>query len=240
MYPEMFTGYCKYVKSCGEGVKINDLVKMVNPDVIEIGEGTRLCDFVFLLGGKGLKIGKRVDIQPNVTIWGGGSCEIGDDVSIASGTVILTGEYRYEDEGQALHMTDFITPHKADYHHTRIDSDVYIGANVTIRGGVHVGEGALIGMGSVVNRDVEPWSIVVGNPARKIGERPSISMTNGDRMDVKDHPQFYICQQAPECRQLGVSCRMPVHMKPHTHRADCNCHCRNSAHCIPWSDGKCE
>ena len=172
MLPAMFCDYCPHLKSCGEGVRINDLVKMVQPEVIEIGDGTRLCDFVFLLGGEGLTIGKRCDLQPHVTIWGGGSCEIGDDVSIASGTVILTGEYRYEDQGEPLHMTDFIEPHKADYHHTRIDSDAYIGANVTIRGGVHVGQGAVIGMGSVVNRDVESWAIVVGVPARKIGERP--------------------------------------------------------------------
>jgi acetyltransferase-like isoleucine patch superfamily enzyme len=228
------------MKSCGEGVKINSLTVMVNPEVIEIGEGTRLCDHTFLLGGKGLVIGKRVDVQPFVGIWGGGSCEIGDDVSLGMGTLIFTAQYDYEDEGKFLAMTDFATPHSATYAHTRIDRHAYIGGGAKILGGVHIGEGAVIGLGTVVIRDVPAWDIVVGNPARKIGERPSISMTNGDRMDVKDHPQFYICQQAPECRQLGVSCRMPVHMKPHTHRADCNCHCRNSAHCIPWSDGKCE
>lgn len=177
MLPEMFVGYAKYLKYCGEGVKINDLVKIVNPECVEIGEGTRLCDFVFLLGGKGLVIGKRCDLQPMVTIWGGGSCTIGDNVSIASGTVILTGEYRYEDEGQPLHMTDFAEPHKADYHHTRIDSDAYIGANVTIRGGVHIGQGAVVGMGAVVNRDVPAWEVWAGNPARKIKDRPRIPET---------------------------------------------------------------
>lgn len=50
MYPEMFTGYRKYVKSCGEGVKINDLVKMVRVEEIEIGACARLCDSVFLMG----------------------------------------------------------------------------------------------------------------------------------------------------------------------------------------------
>lgn len=174
MLPSMFVDYRRLLKSCGEGVRINDLVKMVSPEAIEIGAGTRLCDSVFLLGGAGLKIGQKCDLQPGVVVWGGGSCEIGDGVSIASGTVILTGEYRYEDEGQPLHMTDFIEPHRADYHHTRIDSDAYIGANVTIRGGVHIGEGAVIGMGSVVNRDIPPWEIWVGNPARKIKDRPRI------------------------------------------------------------------
>ena len=52
-----------------------------------------------------------------------------------------------------------------------IGNDVWIGARVIILGGVHVGDGSVIGAGSVVTRDVEPYSIVAGNPAKLIRKR---------------------------------------------------------------------
>lgn len=52
-----------------------------------------------------------------------------------------------------------------------IGNDVWIGVRVIILPGVHVGDGAIIGAGSVVTRDVEPYSIVGGNPAKLIRKR---------------------------------------------------------------------
>lgn len=59
-------------------------------------------------------------------------------------------------------------PQKGD---TVIGNDVWIGENATILPGVHVGDGAIIGMNSVVGSDVSPYTIVAGNPARKIRQR---------------------------------------------------------------------
>ena len=59
-------------------------------------------------------------------------------------------------------------PNKGD---TVIGNDVWIGQNATILPGVHIGDGAIIGLGSVVGCDVEPYSIVAGNPARLIRKR---------------------------------------------------------------------
>lgn len=53
----------------------------------------------------------------------------------------------------------------------KIGDDVWVGANVTILKGVEIGQGAIIAAGSVVNKSVEPFSIVGGVPAKKIAER---------------------------------------------------------------------
>lgn len=54
---------------------------------------------------------------------------------------------------------------------TRIDSDVWIGYGAMVRSGVHIGVGAVVGMGSVVTKDVAPYTVVAGNPAREIRRR---------------------------------------------------------------------
>ncbi|NKS84722.1 hypothetical protein GS571_03705 [Rhodococcus hoagii] len=56
-----------------------------------------------------------------------------------------------------------------------IGNDVWIGAGATVLSGIAIGDGAIVGAGSVVSRDVEPYSIVVGNPARVIRKRFSDS-----------------------------------------------------------------
>ncbi len=71
--------------------------------------------------------------------------------------------------------------HKArfqEYVHTSIGNDVWIGANAFIRGGVTIGHGAIIGAHAVITKDVEPYSIVVGNPARVIKKRFSEEIVN--------------------------------------------------------------
>ena len=55
-----------------------------------------------------------------------------------------------------------------------IENDVYIGANCTLMPNITIGEGAIIGAGSFVNKDCEPWGIYVGSPAQKISERPRL------------------------------------------------------------------
>jgi acetyltransferase-like isoleucine patch superfamily enzyme len=161
------------LKKCGVGVKINPLSKMCKPEVIELDDYCRICDFVFIWGGLGVRIGKYTDIQPHVTIWGGGEIVIGDYVSVAVGAVLLTAVYSHK---EGLRMVDGLPDGAthALYGKLVIKNDVYIGANCTIMPDVTIGEGAIIGAGSFVNKNVEPWSINVGSPARKIGERPKL------------------------------------------------------------------
>lgn len=160
------------LKYCGKDVKINPLAKIVRPNVVELDDNCRIGDFAFIFGGTGVKIGKFTDFQPHTTIWGGGECIIGDRVSTGPGTTFLTATYSYApgmkmvdgmDEGETATLGGKCI----------IGNDVYIGANSVIMP-VKIGEGAVVGAGSFVNKDLEPWGVYVGSPARKIGEREKL------------------------------------------------------------------
>jgi acetyltransferase-like isoleucine patch superfamily enzyme len=159
------------LKKFGEGIRLMPMAKIANPQVVELEDFCRVRDFVFIWGGQGVKIGKYCDIQPHVVVWGGGSLEIGDRVSVGPGTVLLTAVYSHE---EGLKMVDGLGEgsSKALYGKLVIGTDVYIGANCTVMPDITVGEGAILGAGSFVNKDCEPWGIYVGSPAKKIAVRP--------------------------------------------------------------------
>jgi len=94
-------------------------------------------------------------------------------VSVAPGTVLLTAVYSHT---EGLRMVDGLPEGNthALYGKIVIENDVYVGANSTLMPNITVGEGAIIGAGSFVNKDVERWGIYVGSPARKIGKRPKL------------------------------------------------------------------
>jgi galactoside O-acetyltransferase len=163
----------KLLKRCGEGVRLNPLAKICKPEVVEIGDHSRVCDFAFIWGGKGVKIGKYVDVQVQTVVWGGGELEMGDYVSFGLGSILLTAVYDHKD---GLRMVDGLPADQAHaiYGKLTIGNDVYIGAHSTVLPNITVGDGAIIGAHSMVNKDVEPWSIVVGSPAKKIGMRPKV------------------------------------------------------------------
>ncbi|NLV17261.1 MAG: acyltransferase [Syntrophomonadaceae bacterium] len=161
----------RLLKNCGEGIRLMPLAKIAKPEVVELDDYCRLRDFVFIWGGQGVKIGKYTDIQPHVVVWGGGKLTVGDRVSIGPGSVLLTAVYSH---AEGLKMVDGLGEGttKALYGQLVIENDVYIGANCTLMPDITIGEGAVIGAGSFINKDAEPWGIYAGSPAKKIGTRP--------------------------------------------------------------------
>lgn len=159
------------LKKVGADVTIMPLAKICRPQVVELDDDCRVCDFVFIWGGQGVKIGKNCDVQPHVTVWGGGALEVGDRVSIGLGSVLLTAVYSH---AAGLKMVDGLAEGEASalYGKLTIGTDVYIGASCTLMPDITIGEGAILGAASFVNRDCEPWGIYVGSPAKKIGMRP--------------------------------------------------------------------
>lgn len=90
----------------------------------------------------------------------GGTITIGNNVALGPHVKVFAGGHDYN----TLNLTDTAGP-------VVIDDFVWIGGNTTILPGVYIGEGAVIGAGSVVTRDIPPYSIAVGNPARVIKRR---------------------------------------------------------------------
>lgn len=107
------------------------------------------------------------------------NCEIGKFCSIANNVIIggamhpvswvSTSPVFYS--GRDSLKMKFSTHKLPDVKMTIIENDVWIGQYAMIKQGVHIGTGAVIGMGSIVTKDVEPYSIVAGNPAREIRKR---------------------------------------------------------------------
>lgn len=159
------------LKRAGDGLRIMPLAKICVPNMVEFGDNCRVCDFVFIWGGRGVKFGRNCDIQPHVTVWGGGSLEVGDRVSIGLGSVLLTAVYSH---AAGLKMVDGLPEDEATamYGKLTVGTDVYVGANCTLMPNIVIGEGAILGAASFVNKDCEPWGIYVGSPAKKIGVRP--------------------------------------------------------------------
>ncbi len=108
--------------------------------------------------GRNISLGKRVFINSGCTFQDQGGILIGDDAQIGHNVVLVTLNH---DKNPQNRRTIYPSPIK-------IGSNVWIGSGAILLPGVSVGDGAVIGAGSVVTGDVEPNSTVAGNPARKI------------------------------------------------------------------------
>ena len=130
-----------------------------------IGKRVVFYPGVWIFPGRNLVLGNDVDIAFGVLITTRGGVYIGDRTLIGYGTKILSANHAIPD-GRA---TIFSSGHQSKQVH--IERDVWIGANAIILPGVTIGEGAVIGAGSVVTRDVSEFSIVGGVPAKLIRYR---------------------------------------------------------------------
>lgn len=123
-------------------------------------------------------IGKFSFGYPKVKTWGeNATLKIGNFCSIAPGVnIVLGGEHRVDwvttyPFNVILHEYRHLKGHPAAKGDIIIGNDVWIGMNATILSGVTIGDGAVIGANSLVANDVEPYTIVGGNPAKPIRKR---------------------------------------------------------------------
>jgi len=134
----------------------------------------------FLLRRFGAKIGRNSRISPSVRIWAPWNLMVGDEAAIAHGVdcycvdEIKIGHHatvsQYAFLCGATH--DITDPHmRLISAPIRIADQAWVCSGVFIGPGICVQEGAVVGARSVVTRNVEPWTVVAGNPAKRIGQR---------------------------------------------------------------------
>lgn len=138
----------------------------------QIGEGSRVWHFVHVCGGA--KIGKGVSLGQNVFVGNkviiGDKCKIQNNVSVYDNVTLEDGVFC----GPSVVFTNVYNPRsfierKNEYRDTLVKKGVTLGANSTIVCGVIIGDYAFVGAGAVVNKDVKPYALMVGVPARLIG-----------------------------------------------------------------------
>jgi UDP-2-acetamido-3-amino-2,3-dideoxy-glucuronate N-acetyltransferase len=141
-------------------------------DGAQIGEGSRIWHFVHVCSGarigKGVSLGQNVFVGNKVSI--GDKCKIQNNVSVYDNVTLEEGVFC----GPSMVFTNVYNPRslierKNEYRDTLIKKGATLGANCTIVCGATVGEYAFVGAGAVINKDVKPYALVVGVPARQIG-----------------------------------------------------------------------
>ena len=168
-----------------------------------IGAGTRIWHFCHVMPnatiGQNCTLGQNVVISPRVTI--------GNNVKIQNNVSVYTGVTCEDDVflGPSMVFTNVINPRssvnrKSEFLSTRVEKGVTIGANATVVCGYTLGKYAFIGAGAVVTKDIPPYALVIGNPARQVGWMSehgaklvfdetgvAVCPESGERYQLKDH-----------------------------------------------------
>lgn len=136
----------------------------------KIGKGTKIWHFSHIMTGA--EIGESCNIGQNVVI--SPEVKLGKNVKVQNNVSIYTGVICEDDVflGPSMVFTNIINPRSAvirkdQYVETLVEKGASIGANATIICGNKIGKYAFIGAGAVVTKDVKPYALVVGNPARQ-------------------------------------------------------------------------
>jgi len=141
-------------------------------DGCKIGRGTKIWHFTHIMTGavigENCNLGQNVVVSPEVVL--GRNVKVQNNVSIYTGVICEDDVFL----GPSMVFTNITNPRSAvirkdKYERTLVKKGASIGANSTIICGNEIGEFAFIGAGSVVTKNVKPYSLVIGNPARHIG-----------------------------------------------------------------------
>lgn len=169
-------------------------------DNCQIGKGTKIWHFSHIMSncviGENCNIGQNVVVSPDVRL--GNNVKIQNNVSVYTGVICEDDVFL----GPSMVFTNVINPRshvsrKHEYKTTLIHKGASIGANATIVCGNEIGDFALIGAGTVVTKNVLPYALVVGNPARQIGWVSE----NGQKLKF-DAEGFATCPETHERYQL--------------------------------------
>jgi UDP-2-acetamido-3-amino-2,3-dideoxy-glucuronate N-acetyltransferase len=166
----------------------------------KIGKGTKIWHFSHLMTG--CELGENCNLGQNVVVLPG--VKLGNNVKVQNNVSIYTGVICDDNVflGPSMVFTNVINPRseiirKDSYLETIVEKGATIGANSTIVCGNIIGRYAFIGAGAVVTKDVKPYALVVGNPARQTGW-----MSEYGHKLVFDKKGFAVCPESEERYRL--------------------------------------
>lgn len=166
-----------------------------------IGEGSRIWHFTHVCSGA--KIGKNTSLGQNVFVGNkvviGNDCKIQNNVSVYDDVTLEDGVFC----GPSMVFTNVYNPRslinrKNEYRPTLVKRGATLGANCTIVCGVTLGEFCFVGAGALINKDVVPYALMVGVPARQIGwmseygERLSLPVTGNEVVYCEHTGEKYV------------------------------------------------
>ena len=141
-------------------------------ELCSIGLGTKVWHFSHIMKdavlGNECNLGQNVVISPRVTL--GNNVKVQNNVSIYTGVICEDDVFL----GPSMVFTNIVNPRSAvvrkdKYVKTHVQKGASIGANATVVCGNKIGSFAMVGAGAVITKDVSPYALVVGNPAKQIG-----------------------------------------------------------------------
>ena len=165
----------------------------------QIGQGTRIWHWVHICAGA--RIGERCSFGQNVFVGNdvviGNNCKVQNNVSLYDAVTL-------EDDvfcGPSMVFTNVHNPRAAvirkdEYRRTLVKKGATIGANATLVCGVTLGEYAFIAAGAVITKDVKPYALMAGVPARQIGWMSQ----HGERLDLP-----LTGQASTRCPHTGIT-----------------------------------
>ena len=159
------------ILNVGKDVVIHPYAKLVHHETnLTIGDFAQIDDFVFINAGKMCTIGRFTHISSFSSIIGGGEFILEDFAGLSAGCRIITGT----DDFSGGFLSNPTVPSKYKnviLGRVVIRKHAIIGTNSIILPCVTIGEGATVGAGCIVTKDLDPWGIYIGATARKVGER---------------------------------------------------------------------
>ncbi|NQY25943.1 MAG: N-acetyltransferase [Piscirickettsiaceae bacterium] len=170
-------------------------------DGATIGDGSRVWHWAHVCGeakiGKGVSLGQNVFVGNKVSI--GDKCKIQNNVSVYDNVTLEKGVFC----GPSMVFTNVYNPRslierKNEYRNTLVKKGATLGANCTIVCGVTIGEYAFIGAGAVINKNVKPYALMVGVPAKQIGwmsqfgEKLDLPVTGNAEVSCEHTGQKYV------------------------------------------------
>ena len=142
-----------------------NVLEALREERLEVGPGVLFEPGVWITapGEARVRIGEGVFLNKGVMVAAQELVEIGAHCMLANGCFVSDADHRHDDREKPITWQGFVSTGP-----TRIGENCWLGANVVVTSGVTIGERCVIGANSVVTRDVEPFTIAAGAPARAL------------------------------------------------------------------------